>query len=75
MDEEEEGFAERSRNRKEADQDHDKVVIKTIDHFRRMINKGTQAADNYIGQLNRICYKTGHSVNTVRKVAKLLSAR
>lgn len=63
MDEEEEGSAERSRERKEADQDKDKVVIKNIDHFRRIINSVTKLADNYIGQLNRICYSTAHKIN------------
>lgn len=63
MDEEEEGSAERSRDRKEADWDQDKIVVKTIDHFRRMINSVTKLADNYIGQLNRICYKADHQIN------------
>ncbi len=63
MDEEEEGSAERSREREEADQDKDKVIIKNIDHFRRMINNVTKLADNYIGQLNKICYSTDHKIN------------
>lgn len=63
MDEEEEGSAESSRDRKETDQDQDKVVIKNVDHFRRMINSVTKLADNYIGQLNKICYKTNHQIN------------
>ena len=63
MDEEEEGSAESSRERKEADQDKDKVVIKNIDQFRRMINSVTKLADNYIGQLNKICYSTDHKIN------------
>ncbi len=63
MDEEEEGSAERSRERKEADQDKDKVIVKNIDHFRRIINSVTRLADNYIGQLNRICYSTNHKIN------------
>lgn len=63
MDEEEEGSAERSRERKEANQDKDKVVIKNIDHFRRMINSVTKLADNYIGQINRICFSTNHRIN------------
>jgi hypothetical protein len=63
MDEEEEGSAERSRERKEADQDQDKVVIRNVDHFRRMINSVTKLADNYIAQINKICYKTNHQIN------------
>jgi len=63
MDEEEEGNAERGRERKEADQDKDKVVVKNIDHFRRIINSVTKLADNYIGQLNRICYSSDHKIN------------
>ncbi|MHA1168784.1 MAG: hypothetical protein ACTSRU_13230 [Candidatus Hodarchaeales archaeon] len=63
MDEEEEGSAERSRDRNEADQDQDKVVVKTIDHFLRMIKSVTKLADNYIGQLNRICFKTDHQID------------
>jgi hypothetical protein len=63
MDEEEEGIAERSRERQEADQDKDKVVIKNVDHFRRIINSVTKLANNYIDQLNRICYSTNHKIN------------
>lgn len=63
MDEEEEGSSERSRERKEADQDKDKVIVKNIDHFRRIINSVTRLADNYVGQLNRICYSTNHEIN------------
>ncbi|MEX0981045.1 MAG: hypothetical protein WDZ47_03040, partial [Bacteroidales bacterium] len=63
MDEEEEGTAEKSRDRKEANQDQEIVVIKNIDHFRRMINSVTKLADNYIGQLNKISYKPDHQIS------------
>lgn len=38
MDEEEEGSAESSRERKEANLDEDKVVVRGTDHFRRIVN-------------------------------------
>lgn len=63
MDEEEEGSAEQSRDRKDADQDQDKVVVKSIDHFRRILNSVTKLSDNYTGQLNRISYITDHQIN------------
>ena len=63
MDEEEEGSAEKGRDRNDADNDQEKIIVKNKDQFSRMINSVTKLADNYVAQLNRISCLPDHEIN------------